>query len=158
MKEKDNLISRQERAAKQQELLERKRRAKAEYNTYSSPGRRQNQVAQKKVQISKEARERKQAEYATRTPAKRMVVSEDMMNYASVSQWFLSICWLNIPIVGFIYALILAIHPKTPYDKKNFARGYLLYQTLVLLLSLTILFVLYKVGLSFIDEMLSYVK
>lgn len=35
MKEKESIISKQERAAKQQELLEKKRRAKAEYNTSS---------------------------------------------------------------------------------------------------------------------------
>ena len=161
MKEKESLISRQERAAKQQELLEKKRRAKAEYNTSSSAGRRYKPVNQKKVQISKAAREKKQEEYmateAFRT-ATQGRVSKGMEGYASVSQWFLSICWLQIPIIGLLYAFVLAINPKTPCDKKNFARGYLLYQILVLLLSLTIMYVVYQVGLSFIEEMLSYVK
>ena len=161
MKDKESLISRQERAAKQQELLEKKRRAKAEYNSTSRTMRKSVPVTQKKVQISKTAKEKKQAEYVSKeaySQAKKMVVSESMTNYASVSQWFLSICWLNIPVIGLIYALILAINPKTPYDKKNFARGYLLYQILVLFLSFTIMYVLYQVGLSFIEEMLSYVK
>lgn len=157
MREKESLISRQERAAKQQELLEKKRRAKAEYNTSSGSGRKSRPVAQKNVKISKSARERKQEEYMVKE-AHRAVISENATEYVSSSQWFLSICWLHIPVIGFIYALILAVNPKTPKEKKNFSRGYLLYQILVLALSITLMYVVYQVGLSFIEEMLSYVR
>lgn len=157
MKEKESLISRQERAAKQQELIEKKRRAKAEYNTSYGSGRKSGPVIQKNVKISRSARAKKQEEYMVKE-AHRAVVSENMIEYVSVSQWFLSICWLNIPVIGLIYALVLAVNPKTPKDKKNFSRGYLLYQILVLVLSITIMYVVYQVGLSFIEEMLSYVR
>ncbi len=161
MKEKESLISRQERAAKQQEMLERKRKAKAQYNTSLGTGRKSKPVIQKKVQISKSAREKRQEEYLekeAKREAKQQELSKGTGEYASASQWFLCICWLNIPVIGLIYALVLAIYPGTPRDKKNYARGYILYQILVLLLSLTIMYVVYQVGLSFIEEMLSYVR
>lgn len=174
MKEKESIISKQERAAKQQELLEKKRRAKAEYNTSSvKPVRGMTQRAPVRKETEKPAAgvvkkpdvrpEKKPASVSVKkrddkSVKNKLLISENAARYASISQWFLSICWLKIPVIGFIYALILAFNHKTPYDKKNFARGYLLYRILVLLLSLTILFVLYRVGLDFIDQMLSYVK
>ncbi len=52
--------------------------------------------------------------------------------------------------------LILAIRKKTPPYKKSFAVAYILYRILVMTLAVIILFILYKVGLSFIDEILKY--
>lgn len=81
---------------------------------------------------------------------------EKLRNYGRVGQWFLTLCWMNIPVFGFFYMLVLAIRKKTPPQKKSFAIAYILYRMLVLLLAGTILFVLYRVGLSFIEEILRY--
>lgn len=81
---------------------------------------------------------------------------EKLKRYGETAQWFQTLCWSRIPIIGFFYMLILAIRKKTPAQKKSFATAYVLYRCLVLLLAFTILFVLYKVGLSFIDEILRY--
>lgn len=76
--------------------------------------------------------------------------------FGGVGQWFQILCFMNIPVLGFFYMLVLAIRKKTPFQKKTFAIAYILYRLLVLLLSVTILFVLYRVGLSFVDEILKY--
>lgn len=77
---------------------------------------------------------------------------------AEVGRWFQTICWLKIPVIGFIYMLGLAISRKTPEDKKNFILGYMLYKLLVWTLAIVIAYVLYKTGLSFIDGMLQYIS
>lgn len=81
---------------------------------------------------------------------------ERIRSFGRVGQWFQTLCWMNIPVFGFFYMLVLAIRKKTPPQKKSFAIAYILYRILVLLLAVTILFVLYKIGLSFIDEILRY--
>ena len=77
---------------------------------------------------------------------------------AEAGRWFQMICWLKIPVIGFIYMLGLAISRKTPEDKKNFILGYMLYKLLVWTLAIVIAYVLYKAGLRFIDGMLQYVS
>ena len=76
--------------------------------------------------------------------------------YGEIGQWFQMICFVKIPVFGFLYILILALRRKTPQRKRTFAIAYLLYRILVLLLALTILYILYKVGLGFVDEILRY--
>lgn len=76
--------------------------------------------------------------------------------YGEIGQWFQTLCWIKIPVFGFFYALVLALRKKTPPRRKTFAIAYLLYRFLVLFLALTILYVLYKVGLGFVDEILRY--
>lgn len=81
---------------------------------------------------------------------------EKLRRYGETARWFQMLCWSRIPVIGFFYMLALAIRKKTPSQKKSFATAYVLYRCLVLLLAFTILFVLYKVGLSFVDEILRY--
>jgi len=76
--------------------------------------------------------------------------------YGEIGQWFQMLCWIKIPVFGFFYILVMALRKKTPQRKKTFAIAYLLYRILVLLLAMTILYVLYKVGLGFVDEILRY--
>lgn len=160
----DSVIAKQEKAARQQELLEKKRQARAEYNI--SGGRsgeqkekkHQEQVLkkqQKQLEIRQEKQEKKKKRFSK---SFQKAVAFDDAEGVSVSEWFLSVCWIKIPVIGFIYVLVLALSKKTHPAKKNFARGYLIYRCLVLILSVTVLYVLYQIGLNFIDQMLSFVK
>ena len=163
-KEQESLIARQERAIRQQEMLEKKRQARAEYNTSFSHGnivknqKKQEKLRRKQEKEAQNQLHRKEKKKKRFNQAYQNAVAFDDAEGVTVSEWFLSICWIKIPIVGFIYILILALSRKTHQAKKNFARGYLIYRCLVIILSLTILYVLYQVGLSFVDELLSFVK
>ena len=75
---------------------------------------------------------------------------------AQISGWFQTICFMNIPIIGVIYLIVMADRKKTPPDKKNFAIAYIIYKVLVWLLALTLIYCLYKVGLNLIDGILKY--
>ncbi len=76
-----------------------------------------------------------------------------------VSSWFITVCCLQIPLIGFIYLLILCFKRKgVEPSKKAFARAYLLYRVLVWILALSLLFVLYRTGLNILDGLLSYVN
>lgn len=77
--------------------------------------------------------------------------------WGRIGAWFQTICWVHIPIFGFWYMVVLAIRKKTPQDKKDFARGYILYKLLVYILALTILYIFYRMGLSFVESVLRYV-
>lgn len=162
MNNRESLIKKQEQAAKQQELLEKRRRAKAEYNTSSSKParipleRKAGKPKRQKQEAEREIFARRAKKAAGQKAARKALQRADGDVAVSVSQWFLSICWLKIPVIGFFYALMLALGRRTPEEKRNFARGYLLYRALVLLLAATILYVVYRVGLDFIEQLLSY--
>lgn len=87
---------------------------------------------------------------------KSMSKNNKILWYGKIGQWFQTLCLMHIPVFGFFYMLVLAIRKNTPPQKKSFAVAYVLYRLLVLLIAFTILFILYKVGLSFIDEILRY--
>ena len=127
----DSVIAKQEKAARQQELLEKKRQARAEYNI--SGGR------------SGEQREKKHQEQVLKKQQKQLEIRQEKQEKKKDVQ----------PESGNIR---IALSKKTHPAKKNFARGYLIYRCLVLILSVTVLYVLYQIGLNFIDQMLSFVK
>ena len=41
-------------------------------------------------------------------------------SFAEAGSWFQTICWINIPVFGFFYMLVLLIRKKTSRHKKNF--------------------------------------
>lgn len=160
----DSVIAKQEKAARQQELLEKKRQARAEYNvsgghsTEAREKKHQEQILKKQQKqqiVQTKKQEKKKKKFAD---SFQKAVAFDDAEGVSVSEWFLSICWIKIPVIGFIYVLTLALSKKTHQAKRNFARGYLIYRCLVVILSVTVLYVLYQVGLSFVDQLLSFVK
>lgn len=83
---------------------------------------------------------------------------ERLKQLGRTGRWFQTICFIHVPVVGFFYLLVLAIRKNTPDVKKDFARAYLLYRILVLILALVVLLALYRVGLDFIDGLLRYAK
>lgn len=83
---------------------------------------------------------------------------EKLKQYGRVGKWFQTICFIHVPVVGVFYMLVLAIRKSTPPVKKDFAKAYLLYRILVLLLAFALLFVLYRIGLDLIDSLLRFAK
>lgn len=81
-----------------------------------------------------------------------------IQKWGNIGQWFQTICWMHIPIIGFWYLVIMAIRRKTPKEKKAFAKAYILFRILVLTLALTILYIFYRMGLSFVEQILSYIN
>ena len=75
-----------------------------------------------------------------------------------IGNWFQTFCYMRIPVIGFIYILVMAFSKKTPEYKKEFAKGYILYKILVWILAIVLLYCLYKVGLDFVDGMLSLIS
>ena len=75
-----------------------------------------------------------------------------------IGNWFQTFCYMRIPVKGFIYILVMEFSKKTPEYKKEFAKGYILYKILVWILAIVLLYCLYKVGLDFVDGMLSLIK
>ena len=82
---------------------------------------------------------------------------EKLQKWGRIGQWFQTFCWMHIPIFGFWYMVVLAVRKRTPEEKKTFARAYVLYRVLVMLLALTILHVFYRMGLSFVEQILAYI-
>ncbi|MDE6851322.1 MAG: hypothetical protein K2J67_02390 [Lachnospiraceae bacterium] len=78
--------------------------------------------------------------------------------WGRMGTWFLTFCWMHIPIIGFWYMVIVALRKRTPKEKKAFARAYILYRILVLILACTILYIFYRMGLSFLEQILSYME
>lgn len=78
--------------------------------------------------------------------------------WGRMGNWFITFCWMHIPLIGFWYMVVVALRKKTPKEKKAFARAYILYRILVLILVCTILYICYRMGMSFLEQILSYME
>lgn len=85
-------------------------------------------------------------------------MEEKLESWGRMGTWFQTFCWMHIPIVGFWYMVMIACRRKTPKEKKAFARAYILYRVLVLILAGTLLYIFYRMGLSFFEQILSYIE
>lgn len=80
------------------------------------------------------------------------------LRLSKIGTWFQTLCFMNIPVFGFFYMLIKLFQRKLSEEERAFAAAYVIYRLLVLLLAGTILFVLYQIGLDFIDNILKYAE
>lgn len=77
--------------------------------------------------------------------------------FVPVHSWFVTFMCMNIPVIGWIYLLILALSPSMG-PRRDFAKAYLLYKLVFLLLSLAILALALHYGLLFLDKLLAYME
>lgn len=77
--------------------------------------------------------------------------------FVPVHSWFVTFMCMNIPVIGWIYLLILALSPSMG-PRRDFAKAYLLYKLVFLLLSLAIIAVALHYGLLFLDKLLAYME
>lgn len=68
--------------------------------------------------------------------------------------WFNTFMIMNIPIIGWLYLLILAFGKKD--QRKDFAKAYLIYKLVFLLVALAIIAVLLHFGMEAADQLLQY--
>lgn len=74
-----------------------------------------------------------------------------------IQKWFNTFMIMNIPIIGWIYLLGIALK-KQPDQRKDFAKAYLVYKLVFLLVALLILaFGLYA-GMEVMDRLLRYMN
>ena len=114
-----------------------------EQSRLSAPGNVRNQGAE----------EKESEEQPSVSPSKGVL---RLNKLGGVGRWFQILCFMHVPLFGFLYMLVKALRRKTPEEERYFAIAYLLYRILILFLALTILYVLYKVGLQFVDGILDY--
>lgn len=84
--------------------------------------------------------------------------TKDITDKVGVSDWFVTMCLTNIPVINVVYLLVTALNPKKPQPKRSFAVGYLLYRLLVWVLAFTIIYVLLMLGTDFVDGILSFLE
>lgn len=71
--------------------------------------------------------------------------------------WFFTFMCMNIPVAGWIYLLRLA-YGKKDNQLRDFARAYLLYKLVFLIISLILLGILVYMGLDIADKVLAYME
>lgn len=76
---------------------------------------------------------------------------------APVHHWFFTFMCMNIPVIGWFYLFYLAFNKKYP-DRRSFARAYLLYKLVFLIVGLIILAILIHIGLDLLDQLLAYME
>lgn len=76
---------------------------------------------------------------------------------AQVHRWFFTFMCMNIPVIGWIYLLYLAFSKKYT-DRRSFARAYLFYKLIFLIIGVLILGVLIYIGLDLLDQLLAYME
>lgn len=74
-----------------------------------------------------------------------------------VRSWFNTFMIMNIPIVGWIYLLGIALK-KQPDQRKDFAKAYLVYKLVFLLVALLILAFCLYAGMEVMDQLLRYMN
>lgn len=83
--------------------------------------------------------------------------SSESASTARVHRWFFTFMCMNIPIAGWIYLFYLAFSKKTT-DRRDFARAYLFYKLIFLLVSAVILGILIYIGMGLLDQLLAYME
>lgn len=87
-------------------------------------------------------------------PAEKAAKDSDSVQ---VHRWFFTFMCMNIPIIGWIYLLFLAFGKKYP-ERRIFARAYLFYKLIFLIVSVLILGVLIYIGLDLLDQLIAYME
>ncbi len=77
-------------------------------------------------------------------------------NKVAISNWFLTICYLKIPIINIIYFLCTLISRKTPQPKKAYVLAWAVFQVLCLALAALLIYFVIQFGADFIDNILKY--
>lgn len=72
-----------------------------------------------------------------------------------IRSWFTTFMIMNLPIIGWFHLLILALNPRAD-QRKDFAKAYLIYKLVFLLIGLALLAVVLYVGLDVIEQVLRY--
>lgn len=78
-------------------------------------------------------------------------------NKVAISNWFLTICYLKIPIINIIYLLCTLISKKVPQPKKAYVLAWAVFQVLCLALAALLIYFVIQFGADFIDNMLKYI-
>lgn len=78
-------------------------------------------------------------------------------NKVAISNWFLTICYLKIPIINIIYFLCTLISRKTPQPKKAYVLAWVVFQVLCLALAALLIYFVIQFGADFIDNILKYI-
>lgn len=76
---------------------------------------------------------------------------------ARIHRWFFTFMCMNIPIAGWIYLFYLAFNKRVT-DRRDFARAYLFYKLIFLIISAVILGILIYIGIGFLDRLLAYME
>lgn len=74
-----------------------------------------------------------------------------------VSDWFFTLMCIHIPIAGWIYLICLAFR-KERTQRRNFARAYLFYRLLFLIISVILLGIVVYICLDMVDQLLAYME
>lgn len=74
-----------------------------------------------------------------------------------VHEWFFTFMCMNIPLVGWIYLMYLAFSKKRT-ERRSFARAYLFYKLLFLVISVVLLGIVIYIGLDMMDQLLAYME
>ena len=85
------------------------------------------------------------------------MAAEGYIRRSSIQSWFNTFMIMNIPIIGWIYLLILALKRNSD-QRKDFARAYLVYKLVFFLVALGILIVLMYGGMEIVDRLLRYMN
>ena len=81
----------------------------------------------------------------------------DLLPPAPIRSWFCTFMIMNLPFIGWIYLLILALRKKGD-QRKDFAKAYLVYKLVFLIVALAILAILLYFGLEMADNLLEYME
>lgn len=76
---------------------------------------------------------------------------------AQVHHWFFTFMCMNIPVIGWFYLWYLAFNKKHR-DRRNFARAYLFYKFVFLILGIIIWIFLLHIGFNLLDQLLAYME
>lgn len=117
----------------------------------SSAPKKQPQAAQAKKEPSgkKNAPGRKKSLYSD-------TAAEGYIRRSSILSWFNTFMLMNIPLIGWIYLIILSLRKKD--QRKDFARAYLVYKLVFLLVALAIIAICLYAGMEAVDRLLQYIN
>lgn len=85
-----------------------------------------------------------------------------------VRDWYMTFMYMNIPVIGWIYLLILALRKDKENDNREFmkskkirsefAKAFLLYKLTILITCIFVIIFLAKLAIPYMEKLLAYLE
>lgn len=75
----------------------------------------------------------------------------------TMSNWFTTFMFMNVPVFGLLYLIFIALFSKQPL-KKDFARAYLVYQLIFIGIAVVVVAIACYFGIEMLDNALKFMQ
>lgn len=109
------------------------------------------EISEKKKEVLLEPEESKDS------GKKKIEAQSKAMKSLTMGSWYMTFMYMGIPIIGWIYMLIVSFASKSVI-KRRFARAYLLYRLTILVACVCVILIGIHIAIPYAEWLLNYIE